>query len=79
MLLLQAQQLLITLTDWDDNTTEVVVNNFIIGTAIYKYRVIYSNVDGEFAESFPKKGKPRESQIKRERARGGGGRVTKVL
>ena len=68
MLILQAQQLLITLTDWDDNTTEVVVNNFIIGTAIYKYRVIYSNVDGEFAESFPKKGRPRSRN-----SRGGGG------
>jgi len=54
--LTSAQQLLITLTDWDDNSTEILVNNFIIGTRNYKYRVIYSNVDGEFAESFPKKG-----------------------
>ena len=63
LLLLQAQQLLITLTDWDDNSTEIIINNFIIGTAVYKYRVIYSNVDGEFAESFPKKGKQRYSAI----------------
>ncbi len=49
--------MLITLTDWDDNTIEVVVNDLEIGAAIDKYRVVYSNVDGEFAESFPVKGR----------------------
>ena len=49
--------MLITLTDWDDNTIEVVVNDLEIGAAVDKYRVVYSNVDGEFAESFPVKGR----------------------
>jgi len=52
----KSQQLLITLEDFDGNTTEVIVNNFITGTENFKYRVIYNSVDGEFAESFPKKG-----------------------
>ena len=32
----QPQQLLIEMEDWDGNTTQVAVNNFIIGTEFYK-------------------------------------------
>jgi len=54
--LTQPQQLLIDMEDWDGNTTQVAVNNFIIGTEFYKFRIIYASVDGEFGESLPKKG-----------------------
>eukprot|EP00091_Calanus_sinicus_P015916 TRINITY_DN3497_c0_g1_i2.p1 TRINITY_DN3497_c0_g1~~TRINITY_DN3497_c0_g1_i2.p1 ORF type:complete len:314 (-),score=60.02 TRINITY_DN3497_c0_g1_i2:322-1230(-) len=50
------QQLLIEMEDWFGNKTEIVVNNFIIGTEFYKFRIIYASVDGEFGESLPKKG-----------------------
>lgn len=56
MTLSKAQQLLITLEDWDGNSTEVLVNNFIIGTEAFKYRIIYASVLGAVAESLPKKG-----------------------
>jgi len=52
----KSQQLLISLEDFDGNKTEVVVNNFIIGTEKFKYRVIYNSVDGLGAESWPRKG-----------------------
>jgi len=54
--LTKPQQLLIELEDWDGNTTQVAVNNFIIGTEFYKFRIIYAKIDGEFGESLPKKG-----------------------
>jgi len=50
------QQLLIEMEDWFGNKTEIVVNNFIIGTEFYKFRIIYASIDGEFGESLPKKG-----------------------
>jgi len=50
------QQLLIEMEDWFGNTTQIVVNNFIVGTEFYKFRIIYASVDGEFGESLPKKG-----------------------
>ena len=54
--LTKPQQLLIELEDWDGNKTQVAVNNFIIGTEFYKFRIIYGGIDGEFGESLPKKG-----------------------
>lgn len=54
--LTKPQQLLIELEDWDGNKTQVAVNNFIIGTEFYKFRIIYGSIDGEFGESLPKKG-----------------------
>jgi len=50
------QQLLIEMEDWFGNKTEIVVNNFIIGTEFFKFRIIYASIDGEFGESLPKKG-----------------------
>lgn len=50
------QQLLIVMEDWDGNRTEIAVNNFIIGTEFFKFRIIYASIDGEFGESLPKKG-----------------------
>jgi len=50
------QQLLIEMEDWDGNRTEIAVNNFIIGTEFFKFRIIYASIDGEFGESLPKKG-----------------------
>jgi len=48
----EAQQLLITLEDWDGNTIQHTVNNYKISNEADKFRMNFSQVDGPHARNF---------------------------
>jgi len=48
----EAQQLLITLEDWEGNTTQITVNDYGISNEANKFRMDYSTVTGQYASDW---------------------------